>query len=211
MNCCMYRNFLVCVLTLFAVSGCGPRDLSEVELPIPKATETVNPLKETKTVEVTNTNATSPAFDNSPLPGDGATPEEVCERFLIELNRENPDQYRMLFTPAALTVTSRLDFDLPPIADSNAEFELSGLRFASIRKKVCFVDSRVANSENDSEKVTWMLRKSKFGWRIAGMLVPDSNEEVQNLLSFESSTDVGQIRDNLTSEVGIDAQSNASN
>ena len=198
-------------VTICLFLGCGPKDLSEVELPIPTESE---PLHEkpnrTQTVAVTNADVTSPATDIS-QPNSDTPPEEICRRFLRELNRENPDQFKLLLTSAAINVSSQLKFDLPPVADANSKFELDSPRFASIRRNVCFVDCRLADSTVNTKessiepsKITWMLRKTKSGWRVAGMLVP--GEEFENLLSFESRSDLVQIRESLTEEVSTTVQ-----
>ena len=49
------------------------------------------------------------------------------------------------------------------------------------------------------------MRKNKSGWRIAGMMVETEESEFGNLLSFENSTDVKQIKQSL--EVSVDSES----
>ena len=179
-------------------------------MPIPAESDPIqeNPNR-TQTVAVTNADATSPATDFS-QPNSDTPPEEVCRRFLRELNRENPDQYKLLLTSAAINVSSQLKFDLPPVADANSTFELDSPRYASIRGNVCFVDCWLSRNESNKQdsiegsKITWMLRKTKSGWRLAGMLVP--GEKSENLLSFENKSDVAQIRDSLTEEVSTSVQ-----
>lgn len=187
---------------LVLLSGCGPTDLSDVELPIPRADAEIQPANRTQIVEVANTDEASPVSENLALPGIAASPVDVCKRFLQELNRENPDQFGLLLTPAALTVANRMKFDLPPVAQANAKFKFGDARYASIRQQICFVDCQL-EEQTDSEQttITWMMRKSNSGWRVAGMLVPGNDDSLSNLLSFESKIDLAQIRDSLSESV----------
>ena len=207
-----YLSLIVCTVGMSVLLGCGPTDLSEVDLPIPVEHESDSPKekeKRTQTVKVATTEVeNSPAKDILSPPASDASPESVCRHFVRELNRENSDQFRLLLTSAAINVSSKLNFDLPPIADADTHFELSEPRYASIRKNICYIDCSIesADEPNDTgpQKISWMMRKTNSGWRVAGMLVP-SKEQSSNLLSFENVVDIKQIQDSLTEEVSTSA------
>jgi len=196
-----YGSLLTFVATSFFLScaGCGPGDMSAIDLPIPtEKASTSEEVPRTLTVPVAAAaDAPSPAAVMTGPPRLDAGPDEVCRQFLQALNRENPDQFKLFLTSAALNVANRLKFDLPPVAEADEAIELSSVRFASIRNHVSYVDCRIADSE---EKITWMLRKTDLGWRIAGMLVP-RQDGTSNLLSFENSVDVTQIRNSLAEQI----------
>lgn len=196
MNRYRYQFSLTCI-ALWLMTGCSQNELVEVDLPIPADSAGVmEKANQTQTVRVARADARSPAEEIYGSASADATPAEICRRFLRELNRENPDQFKLYLTSAALNVSSRLKFDLPPVAEANERFELSAPRFASIRNNVCYIDSRIGD---DQQKITWMLRQTEAGWRIAGMLVPGKDNTL-NLLSFENSYDIAQIRDSLAEE-----------
>ena len=110
----MNRNGYLVSMLFVSVSlllpGCGPKDLSEVDLPIPAESETMSEKEQrTLTVKVANTEVEeSPAERISSLPAPDAAPEVVCHRFIQELNRENPDQFRLLLTSAAISVSQQV-------------------------------------------------------------------------------------------------------
>ena len=99
-------------------------------------------------------------------------------------------------------MSNRMKFALPPVAEADAKFKFGDARYASIRQKICFIDCHpVEQKDSEQAKITWMMRKSNSGWRVAGMLVPGNDDKLTNLLSFENKIDVAQIRDSLSEPV----------
>ncbi len=179
--------------------GCGSQEISTAGIPLDM--EESSTRSETAIVSVAHpTESVSPAINHQPLAED-ASPESVCRRFLEHLNREDVDEYEILLTPAAMTVANRLDFHLPPVADADGRFELSEPMFSTNREKLCYIDSKFTSGQPDQTSITWMLRNTKSGWRMAGMLVTGSEPETQNLLSFENMTDINQIKASLIEDV----------
>jgi hypothetical protein len=196
-------NSLLLVSALWAgvvmTVGCGSQGIGSTDIPLD--TEVDSAMAETATVSVAKpAQSVSPAVTQEPIAED-ESPEVVCRRFLQQLNRENVDEFEMLLTPAAMTIANRLDFHLPPVADANSRFELSDPRYSTNREKLCYIDSTFSGGKIDQARMTWMLRKTKSGWRVAGMLIAGTQPDTQNLLSFENTTDINQIKASLTGDV----------
>ena len=94
---------------------------------------------------------------------------------------------------------TKIKFQLPPIADPGTKFVGAEPKFATIRQKVCFVncESSATADQDAVSGLSLMMRKTKSGWRVAGMMLMDEEQETQNLLSFENLTDLGQIKDSV--------------
>ena len=201
-------SFLVLLSTLMWV-GCSPDQLSEVALPIPDDAEIRNDdANSTSTVlPKLESSDLSPATHEFNMPTTDAAPEVVCQQFVELLNLELPNYFELLMTPAALNVANRNNFHLPPIASANSPFTVEPPVFSSIRQKICFVSCQfeAMSPQDDQQNITFMMRKNKSGWRIAGMMVETEESEFGNLLSFENSTDVKQIKQSL--EVSVDLES----
>ena len=186
------------VLTIcFLFNGCTSEKLSDVELPIPDQSSELNELDERpSTLRVTTSDVgVSPAATPFKIPDINTPPEHVCKQFVELLNRGDSKHFELLLTPAALNVSNKLNFSLPPLADEHAKIEVGVPQFGTIREKLCFVDCKITDTE--STDLTMMLRNSKKGWRVAGMMVEGETVNSKNLLSFENLTDVGQIRESL--------------
>lgn len=181
----------------FLFIGCTTEKLSEVELPIPDETVTLAELDEhPSTLKVTTSDVgVSPAATRFKIPDINTPPEDVCKQFIELLNRSDSKHFELLLTSAALNVSNKLNFSLPPLADEHATVEVGEPQFSTIREKLCFVDCQIKDAV--STDLTMMLRNSKKGWRIAGMMVEGEIAGAKNLLSFENLTDVTQISESL--------------
>ena len=181
----------------FSFIGCTTEKLSEMELPIPDESTSLNELDENpSTLKVTTSDVgVSPAATQFAIPDINSTASDVCRLFVQLLNRGDSKHFELLLTPAALNVSNKLKFSLPPLADEHAKLEIGEPQFGTVREKLCFVDCKIVDS--GSTDITFMLRNSKKGWRVAGMMVAGEDAEARNLLSFENVTDVSQIRESL--------------
>jgi hypothetical protein len=159
-----------------------------------------------------NVEAESPAAGQNKLPNPDASPTVICEKFVRFLNEGNQQNVELLLTPAALTVTTRAEFQIPPLGEPNAKFTLSEPRYNTNKQSLCYVDCSLSTLLDDQEirtEVTWMLRRHKLGWRIAGMMVADASTGVLDLLSFENVNDVSRIKNELSQEVSIQRRDSA--
>lgn len=194
----------ILLFLVMIVAGCNSASLSDIDLPIPEGdTESESIDSETSTIAAsTSGDASSPAVSTMELPSRGASPVEVCQHFVECLNREESDCFELLLTPAALGISTRTQFRLPPVASAAANIELDTPKYGTNREKLCYVDCKLEEPDGQSdserpEKMTWMLRKTKAGWRVAGMLIASSETQDVNLLSFENEADIEQIRSSL--------------
>lgn len=193
-------------ISMFAI-GCNPSELSDVELPIPVESASIGKQgPQTQVVKVASAaDSVSPAIKASELPPPESSPQDVCQRFLDNLNRENVDYFELLLTPAALNMISRHHFHLPPVASREAIIELSEPKYNNNMEKLCYIDCKIIEPEDaiaSGESMTWMLRKTASGWRVAGMLIEENDTGILDLLSFENDSDIAQIKSSLTRDVG---------
>lgn len=147
--------------------------------------------------------AISPADTRVKLPASDAGPDVICQEFMTLLKNGNRLTAEKLLTRAAFTVTSHVDWQLPPIGSVAAQYEVGDIRFATNREKLAHVDCKVIDKidgKTDVNQVTWMVRKKKEGWRISGMLVETAEGESKDLISFENPADVAMIKQSLQEE-----------
>ncbi len=190
-------GFLLVMTCMFAsFMGCNTGDLDSVAIPVPDVED--NSAEEvTSTLAVQPTTAdVSPAAAQFQLPNVDAAPEEVSRKFLHFLNAEDRENFELLLTPAALNAVTKSKFQLPPIAEPSAQFDCAEPAFATIRQKTCFVSCDFKEvSDNDAlTGLSLMLRKTKSGWRVAGMTLQEQQGDSSNLLSFENAVDLDQIK-----------------
>ena len=195
-----------------AMAGCNSSNLDDVDIPIPAIGDTTAlGDSKLKTVPVTETaDVESPAEKAFNMPAANAPPNEICQKFLELLNAEEPDHFELLLTPAAVNISNRLKFQLPPIAEKGAKLTIGEPVFNTIREKICFIDCDfAASADSEATEVTMMLRKSKRGWRVAGMMIEsEESSEVKNLISFENRVDVAQIQSSVEEPVSTTVDSN---
>ena len=99
---------------------------------------------------------------------------------------------------------SRHHFHLPPVAGREATIELSEPKYNTNQEKLCYIDCKITEPDDAIESVesmTWMLRKTASGWRVAGMLIEENDTGILDLLSFENDSDIAQIKNSLTDDV----------
>ena len=203
------RNTFCSLLTLLAALsttsflGCSETPTASKTNPlVPNSSQAAEP--ETTSVPATkSTSIGSPAATVADLPDKNAAPEVVCLEFMTLLQQGNRLTAEKLLTRTAFTVTTRADWQLPPIGSSSAEYEIGEVRFATIKQKLAQVDCKVVDKvDGKKEKfdVTWMVRRKKEGWRISGMLIEIDDAETRDLVSFENPADVAMIKESLDSD-----------
>ncbi len=192
---------LLC-LTIGFVIGCG--GTTEVsQTPSDKlspSTETTPSIQhpQTKSVAATKTDmGTSPAASASELPPVDALPADVCRRFMELLQSGNRMLAENLLTTAALTTTAKAGLQLEPMGGPTAKYKFVGTKYATIKQSLAHVQFEILEQVDGAAvatDVTWMMRKQNRGWRIAGLLIQDTPDKAQDLLSFENINDVAKIK-----------------
>jgi hypothetical protein len=195
-------GLLISILSIFVVAGCGEKSGENTRLS-PLNSEGA-PQEPPVTVIASDRESQSPAAGENRLPDCSAAPDMVCKKFVQFLNNEDHASASQLLTPAAIAATRRASFRIPPIGERNAVFEFSDPQYSTIKQQLCFVECR-GIEEIDSQElethVTWMLRKTKPGWRVAGMLVSDSSNGTGDLFSFENIDDIQQIKQGVSDDL----------
>lgn len=153
------------------------------------------PAEENPTAETAQSNPGAPQVDvatqPNTLPEKDATAKEVCQRFLGLLARGEHNLAEQLLTRRALKVTVNAGLELEALGGDGTSVELGDALYATNRAQVAQVPCSVTESNGDSQSLTWMMRRSESGWRIAGLIV--NSGESQELLSFENKSDVAAI------------------
>ena len=157
---------------------------------------------------------TSPAKVDDSLVSEDASPTEVCRQFLKLLKDGKRLSAENLLTRSALAVTGRADLQLEPLGSPEAEYELSQPVYATIQQKLAQVKCRIKDTldgEAFESDLTWMVRRQKEGWRISGMMIQLQAGQPEDLLSFESLSDVLKIKQSLAAaEAPTERQADAS-
>ncbi len=192
----MRDQFFVLFLIAVLVAGCQSKTRD--------AEGTGDTKKSTKTSELDDSNS-QPSEKLSHLDSlelkANAEPHQVCEALLKLLQKEDLANAQNLFTREATALILRFDLPLSFPGEPNATFSVSPGKFATSRQALCQVLCTITENSNgtttDSE-LGWMLKKSRSGWRVCGMLLPLENDKPMDFLNFESTTDIANLKLMLT-------------
>lgn len=200
----MYKWTVLAICVCFTTSFVACNNSVEVNnqpIPVEQAVD-VSSEASTNSVAVADTNAQSPASVADPIPPKDSSPVKVCEAFVRFLNSGEITNAELLLTPTALTVTSRADFQIPPVGDAKTTCTFGEPQFSTTKQQLCYVTCQLTDKETESE-ITWMLRKARRGWRIAGMMIDDETTGSVNLISFESPRDVQEIKAEINNDESV--------
>ncbi len=186
------------VWAVISTTGCGSTEPVATENPAnvtPKVsatkTETVTAANESQLPTPVKNPATKPAK----LPEVDASPESVCEIFMQHLNRGDRVKAERLLSSTALSTTAKAGLYLQPIGGKNAKVKIKPAVYATNKQRLAQVEcviTEVDEGNEVSDELTWLVRKSKSGWRILGFMLRDA-DGVEDFLSFENVRDVDAI------------------
>ena len=131
------------------------------------------------------------AFDQSP--------EQLCQRFMELLQRNESIKAGALMTRMSQMNTTKEELELKAIGGPSAKFTIGQVSYATLKKKLAQVQCKVADTSSDDPfemEMTWLVKRhdKTEAWRIAGvMLQLDENAKI-DLLSFENLADVRRIK-----------------
>lgn len=182
---------VVAALTIASSTGCGSEGSTE---PV-SVTPAIEKVKTETVAASTIRSERSPATQPMQLPDTDATPEEVCQTFMDHLNAGERVKAEKLLTSAALSTTARAGLYLQPIGSKNAKVEIKQAGFATDKMNLAQVACVVTDIENGkpvTDELTWVIRRSKSGWRILGFMLK-IDDQTQDFLSFENARDVDAI------------------
>jgi len=183
------------LLAIIATTGCGsteqPQAIENPAAVTPNVAE-----KKTETVIAANEpQVASPAKNSVKLPEVDASPESVCEIFMQYLNSGDRVKAEQLLSSTALSTTAKAGLYLQPIGGKNAKVKIKPAVYATDKQRLAQVEcviTEVEGGKEISDGLTWLVRKSKSGWRILGFMLRDDNG-VEDFLSFENVRDVDAI------------------
>lgn len=209
LNTCLV--LLAVVSTAIATTGCGSAEpVAAIENPA-----TVTPdVTEKKTATVTAANQSqveSPAKTPVKLPEVDASPESVCEVFMQYLNSGDRVKAERLLSSTALSTTAKAGLYLQPIGGKDAKVKIKNAVYATNKQRLAQVECVITETEGGKEitdQLTWLVRKSKSGWRILGFMLRD-DDGVEDFLSFENVRDVDSILQMSQASPGEHAQRQA--
>jgi hypothetical protein len=180
----MINKITLAVLCLIVVSGCAPRS---TDSPAGGATNT----SDTPVPSSTEDQTAAGQADEIQLAID-STPELVCEYFIGHLQRENLTKAERCLTQEAMTHIRACELELSAPGGPNAVYRFQPPKFASAKQTVAFVPCVVVDN-GQTDEFSLMLKHGEFGWKIAGMLLPDEHQSA-DLFSFENPVDVAKIK-----------------
>lgn len=192
------RFGLATILFLVLTVGCGEATAIKVsEKEATASAATIAVAKEVTTsvaVSATKTEV-SPAVQETKLPAADASPEAVCKLFMKYLNSGDRVKAERLLTSVAFDTTAKAGLYLQPMGSTEAEVEIQSAFYVTNKQQLAHVGCTITEMEDGKpvkDELTWMVRKSKSGWRIFGMLLT-LEEGQQDFLSLENAQDVDAI------------------
>lgn len=201
---------LPALLATIFLAGCssGETDLASGESAGQSAS--ANEFDQSKTTSVTVSpaeNAQSPATATPAKPAPETAPDRVCKMFVEYLTAGNRTMAEQLLTPAAFSVTTRAQLQLEPVGSPVAKYEMGPPMYATNKQQLCQVDCKIideVDGKTIQNDITWMCRRKKDGWRIAGMMVSIVPGQPKDFLSFENVDDVRRIKGTLVDETSAE-------
>lgn len=135
-----------------------------------------------------------------------AEPHQVCEALLTLLQEEDFANAQNLFTREAIAMILRFDLPLAFPGESDATFQVSPAKFATVKRDLCQVLCTIlekVDGETVESQLGWMLKRSKSGWRVSGILLPSQDGKPMDFLNFESSEDIGSLKMMLSGQLDV--------
>jgi len=189
--------FGAAILFLLLTLGCN-----EASVQVSQAEKTPPAQQPAPTQEVTTSVAVSatktevsPAVQIPKLPAADASPETVCELFMKYLNSGDRVKAERLLTSVAFDTTAKAGLYLQPMGSPEAKVTILPAIYVTNKQQLAHVNCTITEIEDGKpvkDELTWMVRKSKSGWRIFGMLLT-LEEGHQDFLSLENVQDVDAI------------------
>jgi len=181
----------VTLLSIVCLSGCGDKtdetaqNKSSVTRPA-SATSRSTPVVTTTTTDTEATTATAMAFMQALRDGDKeATSALLSSKAIKQLAEHNL-------------------FPEPP-GNTTATFHVEKVDFLEGSKNGAYVQSVWMDADSadrtDGNQLTWVLRREKSGWRVAGLATRPFPDSEPVFLNFEDPTDMGQKLDDFEAEL----------
>ena len=183
------------VIAFCSLAGCQPGGVT-VESGANTAVESNTAITAKEGVASAATSVTA-TIAHPALPAPSATPQEVVHAFL-DASRGGREEFATeLLSSKAREATSSQGLALDPPGSSSMVYRLGDVEFPTEDKQAAYVAS-VWQEEGEAAaerfEVTWILRRQKEGWRIAGMASRTEEEAEPVLINFEDVADLHKIK-----------------
>ena len=146
----------------------------------------------------------SPAVDSQTqkLTVDTA-PTVICEKFIVAVRSRDNRGWEKLLTQMAERHIRAANLEMQIPGGPKSECSVGKATFNSARQDIAIVPCVVEQVEDGSHhsfEISYLLKKKNVGWRISGIIVPTESGS-SDLLSFENTDDVAQIKASTRAEV----------
>ena len=125
--------------------------------------------------------------------------KEVCQCFTRLLKNGERTLAEQLLTPRAVAAVVDAGLELEPMGSSDSKVTIGDALYATNRAKVAQVPCTIREKDGTEQELTWMMRKSDNGWRVAGLVVYEGSKP--EFLSLENRADVRSIMGTVDSEI----------
>ena len=125
------------------------------------------------------------------------SPQDVVNRFLDAARNREQDVVEQLLTQAARTEAKRAELTIEPPGTPAMVYEVAQAEYPTEDSKIAYVKVKWTETDDKDAEVSeilWILRKESVGWRVAGMSVPQDDDERPYTLSFEKPADMLEIK-----------------
>jgi len=191
------KNFILTLACLCLLVGCSSSDEPKKE-DEKKTSQTQFEHQQPITVGTTNQpGEMSPAQTTGNVLADDALPEDVCRI----LHKAISDSDRLTWQRCLSRISARnvhtANFQLALPGSEQATYSVVSTSFATSKQKIAMVQCVVEDifeGERATSTFSWLMRKGPAGWRVTGMSIPTDSPKKYDLISFENSQDIAQMK-----------------
>lgn len=143
----------------------------------------------------------------SDVPGltEVSPPEEVLKRFLEAIQTGDDRIATALLTEKARSETRRNDLILEPKGSATARFRVGKAEVVTLQGDGAHVESVWTDLNHQGRAIdyrfTWIMRRERSGWRVAGMATEQPGGREPLVLNFENPGEMLAKRDAARSEI----------
>jgi hypothetical protein len=116
------------------------------------------------------------------------TPEAAVAEFLEAVRNGDDEKTARMLTAAARKTTAELGLEVAPPGSDTAQFEVGKAEYLSPSgaRVACTLSDLDENSQRQTERLVWMVRREPEGWRIAGVAATVVEGEPPRAVDFEN-------------------------
>ena len=125
------------------------------------------------------------------------SPERLCQHFMKLLQANESIKAEALLTRMSQMNTTQEELELKAIGGPSAKFSVGQVSYATLKKELAQVDCKIVDTTSDDPfemDLTWLVKRQKKSWRVAGVMLQIEENAKMDLLSFENLDDVRRIK-----------------